>query len=161
MAGVRATTIRKWDERGLIKPVGHDDHGRALYLCRDIANVERRKRQRGRPRKWQIPAHRELPPGGAEFLTRGAEAMADFDDSDAAISAACARLIVRGEPEGQPVTDLPRWLAAKTIEQLRDVIISIAILEIAESEAGEIRWHRPRFPVEPDPERGAFDTTAG
>lgn len=160
VAGVQATTVRKWAERGLIQAAGNDDHGRPVYRLADVARVEQQTRQKGRPRKWQaqIPVSREMPPGAAEFLARGAEAMAEYENAGPAIRTALARLIVRGDPEGSPVTDLNRWLDSKTMKQLRDKIIEIAIVELAEREAGAIRPHRPRLSVEPDLARGAFDT---
>jgi DNA-binding transcriptional MerR regulator len=46
IAGVTVSTIRTWKERGLISPAGLDERNRPLYRLADIAQAERKTRQR-------------------------------------------------------------------------------------------------------------------
>ena len=46
LCGVKTSTIRKWKERGLIKPVGLNHRGWPVYDQLDIARTERRLAKR-------------------------------------------------------------------------------------------------------------------
>ncbi|MGW6913726.1 helix-turn-helix domain-containing protein [Kitasatospora sp. NPDC054939] len=44
LCGVKPPTIRSWRHRGLLEPVGLDDHDRPLYAQLDVARAEARTR---------------------------------------------------------------------------------------------------------------------
>lgn len=47
-AGVKPATIRKWKERGLLKPDGYDAAGHPKYRLIDVARAEYATRARAR-----------------------------------------------------------------------------------------------------------------